>query len=69
MKSLAGLGAEPQVGLGGSPTYALMAKPFCKSSQGAKRYLTVDLPEARIDLKRVSDKTEDFVSYYKGRKP
>ena len=30
----------PQAGLGGSPTYSHMAKPFRQSSQGAKRYLT-----------------------------
>ena len=30
----------PQAGLGGSPTYPHVAKPFGESSQGAKRYLT-----------------------------
>ena len=41
MKSLAGFGAAPQAGLGSSPTYPNVAKPFWQSSQGAKRYLTM----------------------------
>ena len=53
MKSLAGFGAAPQAGLGSSPTYPNVEKPFWQSSQGAKRYLTGELCKTRIQAQNM----------------